>query len=112
MIQAAIASVLLICVYKFMKTNNEYEIDWWMAFVFVLVPVLLIFLISIGLGVLELPQEYALLGYLFYLIVPFSILKFGLDFNASTAMKFSIWVPVAAVIAEIPFVILMGAGNA
>ena len=99
-------------IYRFMKTNNEYEIDWWMAFVFVLVPVLLISLLTMGLGILGLNMGFVLVGYLLYFIFPFLFLKLGLDFENGTAFKFAIVVPFVAIAAELPFIFLLGAADA
>jgi len=112
MIQAAIGALILLGIYKFMNSKSEYDITWWMAFVFIWVPGFLLFLLSIGLNLLNLSPAFSLFGYLFYFAVPFLILKHGLEFDRSPAIKFSAVVPIVAIATEIPFVILLGAGNA
>jgi hypothetical protein len=109
MIQAALGGLILIGIYKFMNSRLEYEITWWMAFLFVLVPGLLLLLLNIGIGLLNLSPLFVLLGYVLYFIVPFLILRFGLEFERSPAIKFSAVVPIVAIATEIPFALLLGA---
>lgn len=108
MIQAAIGAVILLGIYKFMNSKSEYEVSGMMAFVFILGPGFLMFLLSIALNYLELSPSLALLGYALYFILPFCVLKFGLDFQNGPATKFSLVVPAVAVLTEIPFYLLLG----
>jgi membrane-associated protease RseP (regulator of RpoE activity) len=112
MIHGVIGALVLLGIYKFMNSKSEYEVTWQLAFVFIWVPGFLLFLLSIGLNLLNLSPVFAMLGYLFYFAVPFLILKYGLEFDRSPAIKFSAVVPIVAIATEIPFVILLGAGNA
>lgn len=109
MIQLVIAAFILIGIYRFMKTENNIEIDWWMAFVFVLVPSLISFLIVfLGVGMLGLPGALALLVYPLYFLVPFGVLKLGFEFKAITAAKFAIVVPIVVIALEIIYVLIFG----
>lgn len=112
MIQAALGAFILLGLYKFMNTKSDYEIDKMMAFIFILVPCLLIFLLTLGLGYFEISTSYALFGYLLYFIFPFLFLKLGLEFQARPAFNFAIVVPVVAILTEIPFAILLSSANA
>lgn len=112
MLQAALAAMILMGIYKFMNSKSDYEVDWWMAFIFILAPGFLIFLASIGLAYFDQPPQYILAGYVLYFVIPFLMLKYGLYYKTRVAFKFSIVVPVIAVLTEIPFVILFGAANA
>ena len=113
MIQAAIASLILVGIYKLLKPSNDVEIDWWMAFIFVLVPALITFLIVFfGVGILGLPPIISLLSYPIYFLVPFGILKAGLDFKIGEAAKFAIFVPVVIIALEIIYVFVFGMPNA
>jgi len=117
MIQSAIAGLILIGIYKFLDRNRIPEdfdpaVDWWMAFVFVFTPTILIFILAMGLGLAELPPEFVLVGYLFYFLVPFAMLKGMLDFKLKRAILFSIWVPIIAILTDVFFVALLGASSA
>lgn len=107
MLQAAIGAVILLGIYKFINTKSDYDITWWLAFVFIIVPGILILLITAGLSLMGLPTDFALLGYILYLVIPFSILRYGLDYERGPAMKLSIAVPIVAIATEIPFALLM-----
>jgi hypothetical protein len=115
MLQAAIAAVLLLGIYKLVakKPTNDDEfyikVDWWLAFAFVLVPAMLIFFIGMGLAALELPTELVLVAYVLYFVVPLVVMKMMLDFKTGEAIKLACFVPVVAIIAEIPFVFLANA---
>lgn len=112
MIHAAIGALILLGIYNFMNSKSEYDITWWLAFVFIWLPGLLLFLISIGLNLLNLSPAYTLLGYPLYFVVPFLILKYGLEFERSPAIKFSVVVPIVAIATEILFAVIFGAANA
>lgn len=112
MLQAAIAGLILLGIYKFIDTRSDYEIDWWMAFLFVFVPGFLIMLISIGIVALGLSLSLVLLCYSLYFIFPFMFLKLSLNYESAPAAKLSGWVPVVAVLAEVPFALLNSALNA
>ena len=111
MLQAALGALILLGIYKFMNSKSDYEIDWTMAFVFILAPGLLIFLLSIALNYFELTPELVLLGYLLYFLVPFIYLKTLLDYETKPAFNFSIVVPIVAALTEIPFLFLSGVPN-
>ncbi len=112
MLQAAIAGLILLGIYKFIDTKSEYEIDWWMSFLFIFAPSIVIFLLNIGIGIAGINPMFALFGYVFYFIFPLLFLKLGLDFETKPAMKVAAWVPIVAILTEIPFVFLMQAPSA
>lgn len=117
MIQAAIAGLILLGLYKFIDRNRVPEdfdpkVDWWMAFVFVWAPSILIMFISIGISALSLSLNWVLLGYVLYFLVPFSILKFMLEFKPKRAVLYSIPVPIVATITEVIIVVMLGNSNA
>jgi hypothetical protein len=112
MLQAALGAFILLGVYKLMNSKSEYEINGMMAFVFIFTPGLMIFLISLGLAYYELSENFILYGYLLYFIIPFLVLKQGLEFKARQAFNFSIAVPIVAILTEIPFVVLLASQNA
>lgn len=106
MFHAALASILLMYVYKFMKTNNQYEMDWWMAFIIMSISSLLNGFVSITWLMAELHDGFLVIGYLIYFLVPFLLLKVGLKFVTKTAFKFAIVVPIVAIVATLPFEIV------
>jgi uncharacterized membrane-anchored protein len=117
MLQAAIAGLILIGIYKFLDRNRipedfDPKVNWWMAGVFVFAPSMLIFLLVIALGIIGLPPEMSLLGYALYFLIPFIMLKHMLDFKVKRALIFSAFVPVIAVSTEVIFFVLLQAPNA
>lgn len=92
-----------------MTSKSEYEIDGWIAFVFIFVPSMLIFLLSMGLAMLNLSPLLAVLGYSFYFLVPFLFLKLSFEYETKPAFKFAVVVPVVAIFTEIPFYFIFGA---
>ena len=110
-IQAAIGALILLGIYKFINSKSEYEITWWMAFVFIMVPGFLFLLLGIGINLLNLSPMLSLIGYIFYFAVPFLILRYGLEFQRSPAIKYSTVVPVVAILTEIPFILIFGPGD-
>jgi hypothetical protein len=108
-LQAALVGLILVGIYRFMKSGSEYTVDWYLAFAFTLIPYILILFLIAGLNILGLPEAIVLAGYVLYLVVPFLILKFGLEFTTSAALKFSSVVPVVVVAMEVLFFVLFEA---
>lgn len=111
MLQAALGALILMGIYKFMNSKSEYEVNGTAAFVFILGPGFLIFLLAILFGYLGVSPAFSLLGYLLYFFLPFAYLKYGLEYANGPAFKFAIVVPVVAILTEIPFLFLFGAGD-
>lgn len=109
MLAMLIGVLSLVLIYRALKSGSQYEIDWWMALVFVLVPGMLVALLSGLLWLLEWPSELILVGYSLYFVVPFFILKTGLDFQAKTAAKFAAFVPVVMVAATLVVSMMLAA---
>lgn len=112
MLQAALGAIILLGIYKFINSRSEYEVNGTAAFVFILGPGFLIFLLSILLAKLGLNPVFALMGYILYFLLPFAYLKYALEYENRPALKFAMVVPVVAILTEIPFVFLFGTGNA
>lgn len=115
MIQGAIGGLILLLIYKFLDKNkaNELEpkVDWWMALLFIWIPGVLISISFAILALFELPTWPSLFGYLLYFLVPFLMLFRWLDYQLNRAVKYALWVPLIAIITEIPIVMLSGSGN-
>ncbi len=111
MLQAALGAIILLGIYKFMNSKSEYEVNGTAAFVFILGPGFLIFLLSILLAKLGINPLFTLVGYVLYFLLPFAYLKYGLEYQNRPAFNFAIVVPVVAILTEIPFVFLLGAGD-
>lgn len=112
MIQAAVAAFLLLGVYKLIEkkpVEGEFHIkvDWWLAFAFVLVPAILIFVVGIAVAAAAITPAFILPAYVLYFIVPFLVMKLWLDFKTSEALKLALCVPVVAIAIEILFAILL-----
>src|SRR5262245_51023049 len=105
MLQAAIAGLILVGVFRLMSDGSKY-MDWSLAAAFVFCPALLIMLISLCLRLLDLPPALVLVAYTLYFIVPFVALKVVAGFTTKSAIKFSLVVPIVVILTEIPFVVL------
>lgn len=110
MIQAALGGLILLGIYKFMSSQSEIEIDWWMTAAFIFVPAIMILLLAALFGIFNISQAWLLLGYVLYFIIPFLILKIGFEFKTGSAIKFSSVVPVVAILTEVIFVLLLNVG--
>ena len=101
MIQAALAGLILIAIYKFINEPDGDLVDWWTTFMFVLVPGFLLFLTSFLLIYLEINLVFLLFGYALYYFTPYLWLRHYVEFSKKSAFKFAIWVPVVAIVTEI-----------
>lgn len=113
MLQAAIVGLILLGIYKFIDRNRKPEdfdtrVDWWMAFAFVFGPMVLILILRATLALLQMPGELEIIGYLFYLIIPFVVLKNLLDFTAKRAAIYAVWVPIVEIGMEIVVLLVLG----
>ncbi len=112
MLQAGLGALILLGIYKFMNSKSDYKVDGWIAFLFILAPGIIMFLLAAGLGLANINPNYAVWGYLLYFLFPFAFLKLSLEYETKPALKYSIVVPIVAVVTEIPFVLLSGASGA
>ncbi len=114
---AALAGFILLGIYKLLdkrylkKDDFHAVVDWYMSFAVVIASTVAIAIFNIAVSSFELPSMLMLLSYSFYIFVPFLILKLMLDYKPMKALAYSIWVPFIAIIAEIPFVLLLGVEN-
>jgi len=100
MIQAAIAGLILLGIYKLMNEPDGDLVEWGATFAFILAPGFLIFLIVIGLGFFGVNPNFALFGYFLYFLIPFFWLKHYVEFSNGSAFKFAIVVPIVAIATE------------
>ena len=112
MLHAALAGFILAWIYKFLdkkyikRDEMHAEIDWWMAFAVVIASSVTIWVFSLFVVSFQLPESLLLVGYFFYLIIPFVIIKFMLEYDAKKALSYAIWVPFITILAEVPFALL------
>ncbi len=108
MIQAALSALVLLGAFRFLKNETDYEISWWLAFVAVLVPAILLSWGSLGLQAAGLDPGYVLLGYPLYFLFPFLLLKLGLDFPAVSAAKHAGVVLLVVFLVEVGLALAFG----
>jgi len=114
MLHAVLAGFILSLIYKLLDRKyakddvHHVEIDWYMGFAVVITSSIAITLTSVAVSSFELPQFLLIFSYLFYLVIPFSIFKLMIDYKSKPAIIYSLWVPLVAILSEIPFVILFG----
>ncbi len=101
MLQAALAGFVVWIIINFLEKGEDRGIDGWVSFVLVLVPALMIFFISIAVGMAGLPQWLILLAVLLYLLVPACMLKFQFELPWGRSLAYGAIVLVAALTAEI-----------
>ncbi|NOU50346.1 hypothetical protein HG263_07290 [Pseudoalteromonas sp. JBTF-M23] len=117
MLHAALAGLILALIYKLLDKKyqklDEFhaEIGWWQAFAIVIVSSVVLWLFNMFVLSYELTPGFALLGYVFYLLIPFLVIKLMLDYNATKALLYSIFVPIIVVICEIPFAALAASNS-
>ncbi|WP_445363622.1 hypothetical protein ACJJIQ_02665 [Microbulbifer sp. ANSA003] len=115
MLQAAIIALILIGIYKLIDRNkaqsSDPDIDWWVAFTFVFVPMILIFIISLVVIGNAFSEIIILSAYSLYFIIPFIYLKKILGYSAKKSLKYSVWVPVTVLAIEIPYTLFFGLHN-
>jgi hypothetical protein len=114
MLHAALAGFILTLIYKLLDKRyskndvHHVEIDWYMGIAVVITSSLAITLTAILVSSFQLPGFVSLISYAFYILIPFSIFKFMLDYKVKTAIIYSLWVPFVAILSEVPFVLLNG----
>ena len=112
MLHAALTGLILLAIFKlldkrYLKVDKFHAvIDWYMSFAVVMAASVMIAFFNIAVISLELPRELMLISALFYLIIPFAIIKFMLDYKTKKAFSYAIWVPVIAIFVEMPMVLL------
>ncbi|WHI46441.1 hypothetical protein ACJJIW_20745 [Microbulbifer sp. JMSA004] len=116
MLQAAITALILVGIYKLIDGNNaessDSDIDWWIAFVFVFAPMILIFIISLVVVGNDFSGIIILSAYSLYFIIPFIYLKKVLGYSSKKSLKCSVWIPVTVLAIEIPYTLIFGVHNA
>jgi len=103
MLQAAIAGLIVFLIIKFLEKGEDRGIDGWVSFVFVLIPALLTFLLSIAVGLLGLPQWLILIAALLYLIIPALMLRFQFDLPWGLSSAYGGVVFFSALVVDIGF---------
>jgi drug/metabolite transporter (DMT)-like permease len=104
MLRIGLIGLVLVVVYKILdkyytkKDKMHAEIDWWMAIGIVLASEVLALVFISGLESFDAPEELYIFGMAFYLLIPFLIIKFLLDYTFSKALIYSVFVPIFAII--------------
>jgi len=117
MLHAALAGFILSLIYKlldkkYVKNDGFHaEIDWWMGFAVVIACTAAISVTYIAIKAFALPEFLAIVGFSFYILIPFYIFKLLLDYKGKKAIIYSIWVPFISILAEIPFALMQGVPN-
>ena len=99
MIQIGLAGVIVFIVLQLLEKRKDRGIDGWVSLV--LVPALIIFLLSIGIGIAGLPQELILLSILLYFLVPAAMLRFQYELTWGRASAYGGIVLVSAIASEL-----------
>ena len=107
MLQILLAGVILLGIYKFMNEPDGEFVSLGATCAFILVPAFLMIFLGLGLNALEQNPNWVLLGYLFYFLIPFAWLRHFLEFDIKSAFKFSIVVPIVAIVTEVIFINVM-----
>jgi hypothetical protein len=81
MLNAAIAGLIVFLILRVLEKDKDRGIDGWVSFIFVLVPALFIFLVSLAVGLLSLPNWIVFSAIALYFIVPALMLKFQFELS-------------------------------
>ena len=103
LLKAILGSVILLLIYKFINEEDGDCVDFAATFGFILIPTIVIVIISLVLAKSGTNPSYALFGYILYFLLPFFWLKSVLEFSNKSALKFSIAVPIVAILSEVVF---------
>lgn len=118
MLHAALTGLILLVIFKLLdkrylkKDQFHAVIDWYMSFAVVMAASVIIALFNIAVISLALPSELTLISALFYLIIPFGIIKLMLGYKTQKALSYAIWVPLIAILVEMPFALVANQPNA
>jgi drug/metabolite transporter (DMT)-like permease len=84
--------------------------EWYISFAIFVTAYFAIIVLGIVIKSIGIEQSVplALAGYVFYIIIPFLIVKLMLDYSVKKAIIYSSVVPFVAILAEIPFVLIKG----
>lgn len=117
MFYIALAGFILFGVYKLFdkhygkKDTLHVDMDWYVSFAIFITCYFAVILLGIAIASMNIPPSLSLAlgGYILYLILPFLIIKLMLNYSAKKAIIYSSVVPLVAILAEIPFVLIRGA---
>lgn len=91
MISAVIAAFLVFGIFKLIDRKNETDLglDQWTAFALIFVPALILFLVSFAVGIFALSEWIISLSLLFFVLVPFFLLKIAFEYSAKKAFGYA-----------------------
>jgi uncharacterized membrane protein YhdT len=108
MLQAGIASFIVLGLMKLFERGEDRGIDGFVSFAFVIVPTLIMFLIGLAVGIFELPEWLTFLGPIFYFAIPLLMLKYQFELGWSRSAGYASAVLIAVVVTEVAFMYLLG----
>jgi hypothetical protein len=116
MFYVAAAGLILLGVYKLLdkhfgkQDKLHVAMDWYVSFAIFMTAYFAIIVLGIVIKSVGIEQSVslALAGYVFYIIIPFLIIKLMLDYAVKKAVIYASVVPFVAILAEIPFVLIKG----
>jgi hypothetical protein len=93
------------------KDKLHVDMDWYVSFAIFITCYFAVILLGIAIASMNIPPSLSLAlgGYILYLILPFLIIKLMLNYSTKKAIIYSSVVPLVAILAEIPFVLIRGA---
>lgn len=91
MISAVLAAFLVFGIFKLTDRKNEtdLELDQWTSFALIFVPALILFLVSFVVGIFALQEWIISLSLLFFILVPFFLLKIGYEYSTKKAFGYA-----------------------
>lgn len=108
MITAGIAAIIVWSSISLLERKNDNPLDGWTAFILVLVPALITWLVTLIVSVFDLPQWIITVAALSYIAIPMLILKSGFEMSTKKAIGYSCICLFSVIVVETLFLILLG----
>jgi hypothetical protein len=108
MLQVAIASAILIGIYRLILPK-DHVMDWFAAAVFVAAPAMLGWVLFLILSIAGINPIYASIYYIFYFLAPLYFFKSVEDYSWSVSAKYAVLVPIVAIATEVLILLVVAA---
>lgn len=103
MLQPIIIIFILLGIYKIIDRNHhgKPKIIWWLVPIFVLISSAIALIIQYVIMRNGVSLLVGVISYLFYFATPFILLKIFHKYTSKQAVRYSMWVPLVALIVDV-----------
>lgn len=103
MVSTAIAGFFVWCAIRFFERGKDSLIEDWVAFIFVAIPAMMIWILSLIGSTLDLSPSIIFFALPLYFLIPTYILKSGLNFKWGRACAYGAVTLVISITVELGF---------